>query len=96
MSQSGMVSVQRETPVFVPERRLVHFDLKGAPPKIEYLQQLIPIIVQLGGTGLLIEYEDMFPYEGILKPISALNHYTKAEVCVCVCENSKYFKTQRK
>ena len=80
LSQNGILVNQKETPVFVPNHRLVHFDLKGAPPKIDYLQQLIPIIVQLGGTGLLIEYEDMFPYEGDLKSISATNHYTRAEV----------------
>lgn len=74
----------RDTPIFVPERRLVHFDLKGAPPKIDYLQQLIPLIVQLGGTGLLIEYEDMFPYDGVLKSIAATNHYTRAEVIMFV------------
>jgi hexosaminidase len=80
LSQNGGQMNQKEPPVFVPNHRLIHFDLKGAPPKIDYLQQLIPIIVQLGGTGLLIEYEDMFPYEGELKSISATNHYTRAEV----------------
>lgn len=64
----------------MPQRRLIHFDLKGAPPKIEYLKQLIPMIAQLGGTGLLLEYEDMFPYEGDLKVVAATNHYSKAEV----------------
>jgi hypothetical protein len=80
LSQDSASVTQKDNPVFVPDRRLVHFDLKGAPPKIDYLQQLIPLIVQLGGTGLLIEYEDMFPYEGDLKSISASNHYTRAEV----------------
>lgn len=65
---------------FVPKRRLVHFDLKGAPPKMEYLLKLIPMFVKLGATGLLVEYEDMFPYEGILESTAASNHYTKAEV----------------
>jgi len=31
----------------------LHFFLR-APPRIDYLQQLIPIIVQLGGTGILL------------------------------------------
>lgn len=80
MSQGAAPVNPKDTPIFVPERRLVHFDLKGAPPKIDYLQQLIPLIVQLGGTGLLIEYEDMFPYDGVLKSIAATNHYTRAEI----------------
>jgi len=65
---------------FVPERRLVHFDLKGAPPKMEYLLKLIPMFVKLGATGLLVEYEEMFPYEGVLESTAASNHYTKAEI----------------
>lgn len=80
ISQGAAPVNPKDTPIFVPERRLVHFDLKGAPPKIDYLQQLIPLIVQLGGTGLLIEYEDMFPYDGVLKSIAATNHYTRAEI----------------
>ncbi|KAJ4444349.1 hypothetical protein ANN_06141, partial [Periplaneta americana] len=41
---------------------LVHLDLKGAPPKITYLAQLFPLLRDWGATGLLIEWEDTFPY----------------------------------
>lgn len=34
----------------------------------------------LGATGLLIEYEDMFPYTSPIDQISATNAYTEAEV----------------
>jgi hypothetical protein len=44
--------------------RIVHFDLKGAAPKVDYFIDLIRLVKQLGGTGLLIEWEDTFPYEG--------------------------------
>ena len=47
--------------------KLVHFDLKGAAPKIGYLQKLLPFLKNSGATGLLVEYEDMYPYEGTLK-----------------------------
>lgn len=80
LSQYGVPVPQQEPPAFVPNRRLIHFDLKGAPPKIDYLIQLVPLIAQLGATGLLLEYEDMFPYEGDLKVVAATNHYTKTEV----------------
>lgn len=63
-----------------PKQRLVHLDLKGAPPKISYLKRLLPIMKSLGATGVLIEYEDMFPYTGTIEKISALNAYTKADV----------------
>ncbi len=65
-------------PVF-PER-LVHLDLKGAPPKVEYLEELFPLLSKLGATGLLIEYEDMFPYWGPLEIISAKNAYSQETV----------------
>lgn len=34
-------------------------------------QQLIHLFADLGANGLLIEYEDMFPYEGELKVLQA-------------------------
>uniref|UniRef100_A0A1B6KLL4 beta-N-acetylhexosaminidase n=1 Tax=Graphocephala atropunctata TaxID=36148 RepID=A0A1B6KLL4_9HEMI len=60
--------------------RVVHLDLKGAPPKISYLRQLLPLLAANGCTGLLIEYEDMFPYQGSLANISAKNAYTQEQI----------------
>lgn len=34
----------------------------------------------LGATGILIEYEDMFPYSGILSSIAAKNAYSKKNI----------------
>lgn len=47
--------------------RFVHLDLKGAPPRVEYLKSLFPLFRKLGATGLLIEWEDMFPYHDKLQ-----------------------------
>ncbi len=63
-----------------PQRRVVHLDLKGAPPTISYLERLLPLLRGAGATSLLVEYEDMFPYEGELRPASAANAYTPAQV----------------
>lgn len=61
--------------------RIVHLDLKGAPPKIAYYKFLFPLLAKLGATGVLIEYEDMFPYSSLnLKNISAFNAYTVEDV----------------
>ncbi|XP_043353348.1 hexosaminidase D isoform X7 [Dermochelys coriacea] len=60
--------------------RLVHLDLKGAPPKVSYLAEIFPLFRTLGANGLLIEYEDMFPYEGELKPLRAEHAYSASEI----------------
>lgn len=60
--------------------RLVHLDLKGAPPKVSYLSEVFPLFQALGANGLLIEYEDMFPYEGHLQLLRAKHAYSPAEI----------------
>ncbi len=60
--------------------RLVHIDLKGAPPVIGYFDEFIPFIKKHGATGVILEYEDMFPFEGILKDVRHGNAYTKEDV----------------
>lgn len=61
-------------------QRLVHFDLKGAPPRVAYFDELLPLLRRLGATGLLIEYEDMFPFHDELEPIAARNAYSLGDV----------------
>lgn len=65
---------------FFDGEKLVHLDLKGAPPKISHYEKLFPLLEALGATGILLEYEDMFPYTGKIKNISALNCYTKDDI----------------
>jgi len=36
---------------FLPPRRIVHLDLKGAHPKVQFLQAFFPFIAKLGATG---------------------------------------------
>lgn len=70
------------SPPWPAGKKLVHLDLKGAPPRIEYLLKLIGAFAELGADGLLVEYEDMFPYEGELKVLqaSAQSAYSREEV----------------
>ncbi|KAK3558959.1 hypothetical protein QTP86_000081 [Hemibagrus guttatus] len=63
-------------------KKLVHLDLKGAPPRINYLYELIQLFADLGANGILMEYEDMFPYEGELKILQSKSHppYSREEI----------------
>jgi hexosaminidase len=60
--------------------RVVHIDLKGAPPKPDYFERFIPLLKDLGATGILLEYEDMFPFEGKLAVAKNGRAYTLNEV----------------
>ncbi|XP_067126536.1 hexosaminidase D-like [Centruroides vittatus] len=60
--------------------KIVHLDLKGAPPTINYYSQLFPLLHSLGATGLLIEYEDMLPYWEPIETLSAHNAYSKNQI----------------
>ncbi|XP_028844726.1 hexosaminidase D isoform X2 [Denticeps clupeoides] len=63
-------------------KKLVHLDLKGAPPTVEHLRQLVHTFADLGADGLLVEYEDTFPYEGELRVLrsTAHAHYSREEI----------------
>ncbi|XP_040568869.1 hexosaminidase D [Lepeophtheirus salmonis] len=63
-----------------PPYRIFHLDLKGAPPKISYLREIFPLVREAGGNALLVEYEDMFPYTGMLSNASALNAFTPSQI----------------
>jgi len=43
-------------------RRLVHLDLKGVPPTPKRLLELPELFASLGLTGILVEWEDTFPF----------------------------------
>ncbi|KAE9550884.1 hypothetical protein FO519_005908 [Halicephalobus sp. NKZ332] len=56
---------------FVPIRKMVHLDLKGGAYKVNFFNDLFAFFNNLGLTGILLEWEDMFPYTG--KLASAIN-----------------------
>jgi hypothetical protein len=62
--------------------RIVHLDLKGAPPKMEYLKKFFPLIKQHGATGILLEYEDTFPFTSLLAEAKYGYAYTREDVQV--------------
>ncbi|XP_074596750.1 hexosaminidase D [Brevipalpus obovatus] len=81
---------EKKAKYFIPELRYVHFDLKGAPPKISYLKTIIPLLKAAGANGIVIEYEDMFPYKDDLQPIAAKNAYTEEDILSLLEEIKKH------
>lgn len=51
---------------FIPHRRIVHLDLKGGAFKPEFFTEIFYYLNRIKATGILIEWEDMFPYRGNL------------------------------
>ncbi|XP_043349707.1 hexosaminidase D-like isoform X2 [Dermochelys coriacea] len=62
------------------EMRLVHLDLKGAAPKVSYLEQVFPLLSKLGANGILVEYEDMFPFKGELETLKSPYAYSEDDI----------------
>ena len=57
---ANLVVEKNEKPKrFVPELRIVHIDLKGAPPKMDYLKRVLRLVKAAGGNAILLEYEDV-------------------------------------
>lgn len=75
-----MPDLNKDGTRYIPRRRVVHLDLKGAPPKLTYLQEILPLLRSAGATTILMEYEDMFPFSGILRNVSAKNCFRRKEV----------------
>ena len=47
---------------------------------MSFLKRVFPFIRQLGATGVLLEWEDMFPFTGSLAPLAAGNCYSRRDV----------------
>jgi hypothetical protein len=63
-----------------PVALYVHFDLKGAAPKISYFEKLFPLLHKWGVIGICMEYEDMFPFDGIVSNTKHKQAYTKDDI----------------
>uniref|UniRef100_A0A0K0CXD2 beta-N-acetylhexosaminidase n=1 Tax=Angiostrongylus cantonensis TaxID=6313 RepID=A0A0K0CXD2_ANGCA len=62
------------------ENIIVHFDLKGAPPRLPYFLELLDTVAKSGATGIMIEWEDMFPWMGQLSIARNTDAYSLDDV----------------
>ncbi|XP_049943328.1 hexosaminidase D-like [Schistocerca serialis cubense] len=60
--------------------RVLHLDLKGAPPLAPFLRATLALAADAGASALLVEYEDAFPYWGELANLSAHDAYSVQQV----------------
>uniref|UniRef100_A0AC35TNN1 Beta-N-acetylhexosaminidase n=1 Tax=Rhabditophanes sp. KR3021 TaxID=114890 RepID=A0AC35TNN1_9BILA len=58
---------------FIPSRRYIHLDLKGGAYRPEVFPKLFLFFKRIGINGILLEWEDMFPYTDGLE--GAVNDY---------------------
>ena len=45
-------------------KQFVHLDFSGAPPSVEYIEELFKLLSSLKASGVFIEYSDTFPFLG--------------------------------
>lgn len=68
------------SPVVNLRNKVVHFDLKGMPPIVEAYKTIFPFLKNIGVTGVLMEYEDMFPFHGKLAGITNRAAYNASDI----------------
>jgi hypothetical protein len=62
-----------------PAQRLwVHLDMKGSSVSAACATDLLPYMVEWGATGLLLEWEDAFPWHGPLQVRNGRAHHRAA------------------
>lgn len=73
-------ALSEENEKTLPGERFWHLDLKGGAPRVSVLERLMDMAARAGATGVLVEWEDAFPYTGHLANLSSRSAYTPAEV----------------
>ena len=61
----------------------MHLDLKGAPPVFDFLMRYLEFLTtrfEFLVTGFVLEFEDMFPYEGHLASVASPKAYSREQI----------------
>ena len=59
---------------------VVHIDFKGLPLTPEHVCDRLAVLRSLGATGVILEWEDLFPYHGELAALRSPHAFTPDEV----------------
>ena len=70
---------------------LIHIDMKGGPPRLSYLLEVMALVAEWGGAGagLVLEWEDMFPWAGPLASLARPGHYTREDLATLLAHAAK-------
>ena len=84
MPESEEVDVENQNQLedSLPDiKRFVHLDFSGAPPSVEYIEQVFQLLSGLKASGVFIEYSDSFPFfEKMEKLTNEKRSYTRDEI----------------
>lgn len=68
---------------------LAHLDFKGVLPRAEYLPVLLHDLAALGYDGVLVEYEDIFPFESTMLAVGREEIWTRIQLQNFLTEAAK-------
>lgn len=80
MDALGRSNEPQGSPVVNLRHKMVHFDLKGMPPTVDAFKTIFSFLKNIGVTGVLMEYEDMFPFHGKLAGITNRAAYNVSDI----------------
>ena len=62
----------------------MHIDFKGLPLQPNYVMDCLSVLRSKGATGVILEWEDMFPYSGEFECLRASAAYSADEIGLVV------------
>jgi hypothetical protein len=62
-------------------KRFVHIDLAAGRPSVEYLKEVFALLKNIGASGIILEWEQTFPYGGEISYLSNPDRsYSRSEL----------------
>ena len=73
---------------------LVHIDLKGLPWSLDMFFKRIKALSESGVTGIIIEWEDYFPYSGNISYLRSEHAYTQRMKSKQIVASAEHFNLE--